>query len=194
MITLFFDGLFRSIHGKPDSPVNAGFMCYGWLILREKTVLAQGHGAFARPTQANSNIAEYLALIEGLDALLDLDIGDEYVQVYGDAKSIIDQMRGAAEVNAPSVRPLYLRAQRLADQLRSVSWTWMPRKHNRQADKLSRRAMRQLRLDRGFYQATVQAIASGQMKGKSMARLVPVMDLRVYLPVNAELVSLPAYA
>jgi ribonuclease HI len=159
-------------------------MCYGWLISRESRVLAQGHGAFARTVQANSNIAEYLALIEGLDALLALNVGDEFVQVFGDAKSIIDQMRGAAEVNAVAVRPLYRRARRLADYLPSVSWNWLPRKYNRQADQLSRRAMRQLRLDHGYYQATVMEMTSGHRSGLSKTNLMPVIDLRIYAPVK----------
>jgi ribonuclease HI len=182
MIILRFDGLFRGVPGKTDPASNAGFMCYGWLITREGEMLAQGHGAFARGRYANSNIAEYLALIEGLDALLALGIRDETIQVCGDAKSVIDQMRGEAVVSAPSIKPLYLRARQLSDRLSQVQWIWLPRRDNRDADTLSRRAMRQLRLNRGHYQAIVQAITAGKYRGLSISSLLPVTDLRVYRP------------
>lgn len=183
VITLRFDGLFRGVPRRLDSASSAGFMCYGWLITRQGAVLAQGHGAFFRNKNANSNIAEYLALIEGLDAMMALDIGAETIEVCGDAKSIIDQMAGAAMVNAPSVRPLHRRAQQLAGQLPNVWWIWLPRKNNREADTLSRRAMRQLRLDRNYYLATTQAITADPQQGKLKNGLLPFMDLRVYTPV-----------
>jgi len=185
MIVLRFDGLFRGIPGKSDSGSNAGFMCYGWLITREGVILAQGHGAFARGKHANSNIAEYLALIEGLDAMLSLRIKEDIVQICGDAKSVIDQMSGVAMVNAPSVRPLYHRARQLSDRQSHVKWIWLPRKNNRDADTLSRRAMRQLRLNRDHYQSAVQAIVTRQRNGIGTTRLLPVMDLRVYTPLNS---------
>jgi ribonuclease HI len=182
MICLRFDGLFRGLPGKTVPTANAGFMCYGWLITRQGAMLAQGHGAFARSQHANSNIAEYLALIEGLDALLALELGDEPAQVCGDAKSVIDQMRGIAVVNAPSVRPLYRRARLLSERLPQVEWIWLPRRNNRDADTLSRRAMRQLRLNRGHYQAAVQAISAGKHCGLGISSLLPVTDLRIYNP------------
>lgn len=182
MITLRFDGLFRGVPGKANPASNAGFMCYGWLITRNGTMVAQGHGAFARNGHANSNIAEYLALIEGLDALLALEIGEEPIRVCGDAKSVIDQMRGEAVVNAVSIKPLYRRACQLANRLARVEWVWLPRRDNRDADTLSRRAMRQLRLDRGHYQAAIQAILTGRRRGTSVSSLLPVLDLRVYHP------------
>ena len=54
-----------------------------------------------RKCTAGSNAAEYLALIEGLEALEDLRIGNEPVEVRGDAKCVIDQMLGHAAVSSP---------------------------------------------------------------------------------------------
>ena len=68
-------------------------MCYGWLISKGGQVIARGHGGFARGQATNYNIAEYLALIEGMDALLDMGIREELVMVIGDAKSVIDPMQ-----------------------------------------------------------------------------------------------------
>jgi ribonuclease HI len=181
--TLYFDGLFRSIPGSLTSKnhagisTHAGIMCYGWLVFRGKQVIARGHGAFARGKDATSNIAEYLALIEGLDALLDMGLTKAPLKVCGDAKGVIDQMLGAAEVNARSVRPLYHRACGLAQRFADIDWEWTPRRRNQEADSLTRRALRQLRLDSGSYQAAVQAAMPGQSEPR---KIFPLIDLRIY--------------
>ena len=43
MLTLQFDGLFRSLPDQQQSGDNAGFMCYGWVILRDQHVIARGN-------------------------------------------------------------------------------------------------------------------------------------------------------
>jgi ribonuclease HI len=177
MLTLCFDGLFRSVAAHLTQQTHAGFMCYGWIITRQGLRIAHGHGAFAHSKNASSNIAEYLALIEGLDALLDLGIENELVEVCGDAKSVIDQMCGKALVNAASIKPLYRRAMQLASRLPNIQWSWTPRKHNRPADSLSRRALRQMRLNHGSYQAALEMIINDTSWSD---RLLPVMDLRLY--------------
>jgi len=114
MYALRFDGLFRSIQ-NPAGPTDAkaGIMCYGWLIFKQDRLIAKGHGAFADGENATSNVAEYLALIEGLEALLDLGVRDELVKVTGDAKCVIEQLLGVARVNSARIRPLYRKASRL---------------------------------------------------------------------------------
>jgi ribonuclease HI len=181
--TLYFDGLFRSLPGSNTTQIHAnpsaraGIMCYGWLLFRGKQAIARGHGAFARGKDATSNIAEYLALIEGLDALLDMRLTHAPLKVCGDAKGVIDQMLGAAEVNARSVRPLYHGARGLAQRFTEIDWEWTPRRCNQEADSLTRRAMRQLRQDSDCYQAAVQAVQPGQAAPR---RLFPLIDLRIY--------------
>lgn len=183
MITLRFDGLFRGIPSN-HSGRKAGVMCYGWLIYRRSVLLARGHGAMARGKDATSNVAEYLALIQGLEALIDLGITQETVKICGDSRCIIDQMRGVAGVNAASMIPLHDQATRLVQHFRKLRWNWMPRKHNKAADSLTRRALRQIRLDPQAYHAMVNAIDVLNKPKRSSNRLLPLMDLRVYQPVN----------
>ena len=147
MLTLSFDGLYRDLPQGEEQFCKAGFMCYGWLILRSNIPIAQGHGVFARSKDANSNIAEFLALIEGLDALQDFAITGEPVRVCGDAKTIIDQMRGACQVHAANIKPLYRRARKLARRFSHIEWKWLPRQNNHLADGLTRKALRQIRHD-----------------------------------------------
>jgi ribonuclease HI len=181
MYTLRFDGLFRGVGGKINPKAKAGFMCYGWIIIKNGKMVARGHGAFGRGKEATSLIAEYLGLIEGLEAMIDLGAVVEHVKIIGDAKSVIDQMDGSADVNSPSILPLYRRAQRLAAQFNSLTWSWTARKNNREADRLTRRAMKQLKLDRENFDAAVEAIHPDLRKNAKTKRLIDLLNLRVYL-------------
>ena len=184
MYTLRFDGLFRSFSGTNIPNDSAGFLCYGWLISRQDVLIAQGHGVFARCKDASSNVAEYLALIEGLDAMGDLGLDDDPIKIFGDAKSIIDQMNGLAGVSSESILPLYLRARQLSKQFINLKWIWTPRKYNKAADWLTRRAMRQIRSDQHSYQAALRAAQTQTGNSRRSARLLPLIDLRIFQPVS----------
>ncbi len=178
MYRLEFDGLYRNTQPDQSLPQSGGLMCYGWVILKGKRVVARGHGTFAHRRRANSNTAEYLALIEGLEALLDMGVRHERVVVCGDAKSVIEQMEGTAGISSPEVRLLNARARRLASHFRALTWQWLPRKHNRAADALSRHAFNHLRCDETLYASVLNMVRS------SKNRLLAVSGLRVYQPVR----------
>jgi ribonuclease HI len=177
MLTLEFDGLFRSAPREMFLGEDAGFMCYGWVILRDGVVIARGHGGYVRAREASSNVAEYLGLIEGLEALLDLQNGREPVLVCGDAKSIIEQMQGFASVSAISIKPLYRKARKLARRFRRIYWNWTPRRNNQTADALTRRALRQIR---AYPQHYAGAFSDN---GRPTARLRSILGLTTYLAV-----------
>jgi ribonuclease HI len=174
MYTLRFDGLLRSLSDEKD----VGFLCYGWLILRDGVVIATGHGAYGRCKGATSNVAEYLALIDGLEALTDLGVCDAPIEVSGDARCVIDQMLGIARVRAINTLPLHRKATRLAQQFPRLWWVWTPRRKNKAADALTRRAMRQMDYDPEQYQAAVRALIDANKRPST--RLVPLLGLRVY--------------
>jgi ribonuclease HI len=178
MYTLRFDGLFRGLPGGASATAGAGFMSYGWLIFMDDQIIARGHGVFARRTDATSNVAEYLGLIEGLEALSDLGLQKHTIVVCGDAKSIIEQMQGTAMVVSQRMKPLYRRAKQLAAHCPNLVWSWTPRRMNREADLLTRRAIRQVHLDPLRYQAAIEALQPGG-KGQQSA-LFSLVDLRLY--------------
>ncbi len=177
--TLQFDGLYRGFPGDEENSAQAGFLCYGWIILHNEQIIARGHGVYARGHNASSNIAEYLALIEGLDALTDLGLTNQPIHVIGDAKCVIDQMRGLASVSSANIRPLYRRAERLSQGFLCLTWEWRPRRHNRLADSLTRKALQQLRMDLHRYQAIAQTVRPADRR-RSNSRFLPVLDLRVF--------------
>lgn len=179
-----FDGLFRRFSEERYPTEPSGLLCFGWLVSRDEIIIAQGHGVFARHKGASSNVAEYLALIEGLDAMGDMGLENETIRVSGDAKSVIDQMLGYSSVNSETIRPLYTRARQLAKGFDHIQWVWTPRKYNRAADWLSRRAMRQFSSDRRTYQAVLKAAKKNSGRFRSSTRLLPLIDLRIYQPFS----------
>jgi len=125
---------------------------------------------------AGSNVAEYLALIEGLEALGDMHIAHEAVEVRGDAKCVIDQMRGFASVSAPLTRKLYRRAKKMARGFKALTWVWVPRRENKSADRLSRRSFS---YPRCFTDLEREISALPRIKGDEVW-LAPLMDLRIH--------------
>lgn len=148
MYKLCFDGLFRPAMVASQ----AGIMCYGWLLYKQNDLFSYGYGGSARGCNATSNIAEYLGLIDGLNAMIDIGVDCDPITVYGDAKVIINQMKGSARVSVPRVLPIYKKAYRLAQQLHVVEWRWIPRKQNKEADLLSRLALKEIRANPLTYQ------------------------------------------
>ncbi len=178
MYKLQFDGLFRTLSDLEKPASWAGLMSYAWLVQRDGKLVARGHGACLGRKQATSNTAEYLALIEGLESLLDFGVRREVVLVYGDAKGVIEQMRGDAAVNSPTAKMLYLRAQRLAGSFSNLTWIWQPRKYNRQADALTRHALQQVYSDLDYYASVLNKLSLR----KSQSGFLPILNLRVYQP------------
>jgi ribonuclease HI len=147
-----FDGLFKHIGERHVS----GLMCYGWEIRNKSHILvAEGYGSVAHPFDATSVTAEYLGLIEGLKALIDLGLECERVNVIGDAKNVVCQMGGSAAVNSRRVKPLYKEANELANHFSNITWNWAPRNHNKAADYLTRRAMIATQANIGIYKRVV---------------------------------------
>jgi len=177
--SLQFDGMLHTL--SDENPRNGGFLGYGWLLTRDDIEIAYGFGLFAQKQTVNSNLAEYLALIDALEALLDLRIRNEHIEIRGDAKCVIDQMTGAASISSPVTQMLYQRARKLANQFNHLSWGWVPRAQNKQADKLSRRGLYQLFIKPNAYDVVLTQLHTHPTGAKGF---ISVSDLRVYNPVN----------
>jgi len=177
MYTLQFDGLFRKINNSNIKNNEFELHCYGWVLSEEDEVIAQGYGAYESQREGSSNIAEYLALIEGLEALLDLIQMDKRIRVYGDAKSVIDQMRGVSAVNSNRIWRYYDKAMKLANNFIALELIWLPRKYNKEADKLSRIAMKQARFNHKHAIKLDKRISYyPEFYGN---KLTPIYDLRI---------------
>ncbi|GAA1508254.1 bifunctional RNase H/acid phosphatase [Sphaerisporangium rubeum] len=89
---------------------------------------------------ATNNIAEYQGLIAGLRSALAVGGDGATVEVRMDSKLVIEQMAGRWKIKNERLRPLALEAGTLARRLR-VTWKWIPRERNRDADRLANEAM-----------------------------------------------------
>src|ERR1051325_7171986 len=80
----------------------------------------------------SNNVAEYQALIIGLQMALDLGI--LYLEAYGDLKLVINQMNGQYEVKHEDLKPYYIYARHLINKFEGVLLEHIPRAENKRAD------------------------------------------------------------
>ncbi|HVX42236.1 MAG TPA: bifunctional RNase H/acid phosphatase [Mycobacteriales bacterium] len=90
--------------------------------------------------RATNNVAEYRGLLAGLSSAAQFS-GAEALEVRMDSKLVVEQMSGRWRVKHPDLQPLHARARELAEQFPAVSFTWVPRKRNAEADRLANEAM-----------------------------------------------------
>lgn len=91
---------------------------------------------------ATNNVAEYVALIAGIEAALDIDPSAE-LTVRMDSKLVIEQMAGRWKIKHPDMIQLGRRVQDLV-RGKNVIWQWIPREQNFRADALANKAMDEL--------------------------------------------------
>jgi ribonuclease HI len=116
---------------------NPGPAAYGYVLETEDGTVLAAHGEAIGT--ATNNVAEYRALIAGLDKALELHVDE--VEVVSDSELLVKQMRGEYKVKNEALRELSTEAGRLARQLRSVRYTAVRREHNELADQLVNEAL-----------------------------------------------------
>jgi ribonuclease HI len=125
---LFTDGGAR---GNPG-PAAAAYV----LEADDRTVLA-AHGEAIGV--ATNNVAEYRALVAGLEQARDLGVDE--LEVVSDSELLVKQMRGEYKVKNAALRELSLRAAQLAGEIGDVRYTAVRREHNELADRLVNEAL-----------------------------------------------------
>lgn len=85
--------------------------------------------------QATNNVAEYAALVKGLEIASDL--GASEVHIISDSELIVRQMTGAYQVKNATLRPLYKEARKRAQTFSRFSIRHVPRTENKNADRLA---------------------------------------------------------
>jgi len=128
LITVEFDG------GSRGNPGHAGI----GIVLRaaDGTPLITLGRYIGRAT---NNVAEYQALITGLQKAKEL--GAKKLLIRGDSELIIKQMKGEYRVRHPELKPLYEEAYHLFHQFKEAKIEHNFRHKNTLADKLANLAM-----------------------------------------------------
>ncbi len=89
--------------------------------------------------QATNNVAEYRALLLGLERARAL--GADEVEVVNDSELVAKQLQGLYKVKHPAMRPLFLEATTALRAFSSWSIRSVPRAQNAHADALVNRAL-----------------------------------------------------
>jgi ribonuclease HI len=116
---------------------NPGPAAFGYVLEAADGTVLDARGA--KIGIATNNVAEYSALIAGLEAALERGITE--LEVVSDSELVVKQMRGEYTVKNEALRALSLQATRLARQLDKVAYTAVKREHNELADQLVNEAL-----------------------------------------------------
>jgi ribonuclease HI len=88
---------------------------------------------------ATNNVAEYRALLAGLEAALAAGVTE--LEVVSDSELLVKQMRGEYRVKNAALRELSVAAARLAREIGDTRYTAVRREHNELADRLVNEAL-----------------------------------------------------
>jgi ribonuclease H / adenosylcobalamin/alpha-ribazole phosphatase len=116
---------------------NPGPAAYGYVLEGEDGTVLAAHGE--KIGVATNNVAEYRALIAGLEKAVNLAVRE--LEVISDSELLVKQMTGEYRVKNEALRELSLRASRLARQIGNVTYTAVRREHNELADRLVNEAL-----------------------------------------------------
>ena len=116
---------------------NPGPAAYGYVLEAEDGTVLAAHGEAIGI--ATNNVAEYSALIAGLEKAVEAGVNE--LEVVSDSELLVKQMRGEYKVKNEALRELAARASRLARQVGRVRWTAVRREHNELADRLVNEAL-----------------------------------------------------
>ncbi|MFB6162960.1 MAG: ribonuclease HI [Halococcoides sp.] len=124
---LYFDGASRG---------NPGPAAIGWVIVAaDDGIVTEGSKRIGRTT---NNVAEYEALVHGLEVAV--DHGFSGVVVRGDSELIVKQVTGAYDTNDPDLRERRVRVRELLAEFESYDVEHVPREVNDRADELANEA------------------------------------------------------
>ncbi len=101
--------------------------------------IAQGIG------EATNNVAEYAALIAGLELALERGVTD--IEIYMDSELVVSQLLGKWKIKKDTLRPLAVKARSLMGRFDSFTLTHVRRELNAEADKLANQGMDAAALD-----------------------------------------------
>jgi ribonuclease HI len=116
---------------------NPGPAAYGYVLEADDGTVLAAHGEAIGV--ATNNVAEYSALIAGLEKAVELGVNE--LEVVSDSELLVKQMKGEYRVKNETLRDFASQASRLARQVGRVRWTAVRREHNELADRLVNEAL-----------------------------------------------------
>lgn len=121
-------------------PNPGGVAAFGWAAYRGPEKIHEFASVACAGEGATNNVAEYAAVVSALGWLLASGFGGERVVVHSDSRLLVCQLAGRYRVKAAGLVAVHRRAAALAMRFREVSFRWIPREKNAEADALARKA------------------------------------------------------
>lgn len=128
-LSIFIDGASKG---------NPGDAAIGVVICNGEEVVKNFYKYIGSTT---NNIAEYTALIYGLQEALILKAKEIFVNT--DSELILRQLKGIYKVKNPNIRALFEQVKHLLSGFDKVKIAQIPREKNRGADKLAQKAIKE---------------------------------------------------
>ena len=116
---------------------NPGPAAFGYVLETDDGTVLDARGEAIGV--ATNNVAEYRALIAGLEKAAQVGISE--LEVVSDSELLVKQMRGEYRVKNAALRELSLAASRLGREIGRVRYTVVRREHNELADRLVNEAL-----------------------------------------------------
>ena len=116
---------------------NPGPAAYAYVLEAEDGTVLAAHGEAIGI--ATNNVAEYSALVAGLEKAVELGVDE--LEVVSDSELMVKQMRGEYKIKNEALRLLSLDATRHARRLGRVTYTAVRREQNELADRLVNEAL-----------------------------------------------------
>ena len=116
---------------------NPGPAAYGYVLETEDGTVLDARGETIGV--ATNNVAEYRALIAGLEKAVELGIDE--LEVVSDSELLVKQMQGEYRVKNEALRELNDEANSLERKLGRVRYMAVRREHNKLADELVNEAL-----------------------------------------------------
>ena len=116
---------------------NPGPAAYGYVLEAEDGTVLDARGEAIGV--ATNNVAEYSALLAGLEKAEELGVTE--LEVVSDSELLVKQMTGEYRVKNETLAELNEDAERLARRVGRVRYTAVRREHNELADRLVNEAL-----------------------------------------------------
>ncbi len=111
---------------------NPGPAAFGYVLLGEDGEQLDARGQYIG--HATNNVAEYSAMLAGLESAIVLGVTE--LEVVSDSELMVKQMRGEYKVKNEALKELQGAAATLARRLGRVTYTAVRRESNKLADQL----------------------------------------------------------
>ena len=145
MIKIYFDGACQPVN--PNGNLGIGLIILGHkdeTIYEYSRAILIGEEGFK---QTSNNVAEYLAIIEGLNWINEHNTPINEVEILGDSQLVIKQLNREWNINSGVYANYALRARKLKEQIEkdqnlTLNINWISRDLNTLADNLSTTALK----------------------------------------------------